>query len=131
MYEALLQKSEHNYQIAIVAQKKQCYDVAVSCYYYALFQKINFILREKYDKFKEPDFGKDSHKEIKIQFNAYINDKYPDLNEEYIADIAQIENLKRLRVVADYKPEVINETKFKRNFMKRFSPCYEIIRTLI
>lgn len=131
MYEALLQKSEHNYQIASAAQKEKYYDVAVSRYYYALFQKINFILREKYDKFKEPDSGKDSHVEIRIQFNAYISEKYPDLEVASIADIGQLENLKRLRVVADYKHIVIDETKFEREFMRRFSPFYELIKTLI
>lgn len=117
--------------MAGIAQKEKYYEVAVSRYYYAIFQKIIFILMEKYDKFKEPDNGKDSHNEIKIQFNAYIAEKHSDLDDQYIADIAQLENLKRLRVFADYKAKVFDETKFESDFMRRFTPCYEVIERLL
>ena len=43
-YENLKIKSEHNYKIGEIAQNYKYYDVAVSRYYYSLFQLIDYIL---------------------------------------------------------------------------------------
>ena len=44
----ILRKAQNNYEIAELAETKSYYDVAVSRYYYYLYQNIIFILSQKH-----------------------------------------------------------------------------------
>lgn len=131
MINVLLDKSNKNYEIAKIAEDKEYYDVAMSRYYYALFQKVNFLLRKNYDKFKEPNDREDSHASTFHQLNVYVARKCKHLKYEDIADIATTEDLKRYRVQADYKLRITEKEEFQMEFKKKFDPCIKVIDSLL
>lgn len=127
----LLDKSKNNYEIAEKAQELKYYDVAISRYYYSLYQKLNYILREKYDKFEVPKGEKGSHDKTVDQLLEYVTEQCPELENQYIMDLCGFRGLKQIRNDADYKPEKIKEHKFQNDFMKPFLLCYNALDLII
>ena len=131
VYADLLTKSNQNHKTAEYAQENKFYDIAVSRYYYCLFQLIDFILYNKKENYFIPEHVPPHNYTIE-QFNALMYRKFRKaLSDEEIADVVVLENLKKWRQIADYKNKMISESEFNNDFMKKFSPCYTIINEKI
>lgn len=131
MNQALLAKSRNNYEIAEMSEDKKYYDVAISRFYYSLYQKINFLLREKYGKFKVQKDGKGSHDNTAEQLLEYISEECPDLDLKIIADLSHFRGLKKIRNDADYKPEMFKEPRYSDEFKKLFMLCNDAVDSLM
>ena len=126
-YENLKIKSEHNYIIGEISQKNEYFDVAVSRYYYSLFQLINYILFTRKNGFKIPN-SEGSHTYIITEFKRYFYRKYKDkLKDEDYSDLTVLDDFKRLRKQADYDQRFITEKEFTNDFWKKFNPCYNMV----
>lgn len=131
MNQALLEKSRNNYEIAEISEGKKYYDVAISRFYYSLYQKINFLLREKYDKFKVSKDGKGSHDNMAEQLLEYISEECPNIDFKIIADLSHFRGLKKIRNDADYKPEMFKESRYGDEFKKLFMLCNNAVDSLM
>lgn len=129
MYEELLHKSKNNYEIGEKAENLKYFDVAISRYYYSLYQKLNFILRKKYGNFNIPN-KKNSHEETIDKLFEYITDNHPDIELQYIMDLSQLRELRSRRNEADYKPILTLEIQFHEKFKKPFKLCDEALNAL-
>lgn len=126
-YGDLRLKSEHNYKIGQIAQNSKYYDVAVSRFYYSLFQLIEHILFNKKNNIKIPRTG-GSHNFTIEEFNKYIFRKCKKkLTDQDYSDLTVFDDLKRWRHQADYNRRFITETEFTNDFLKKFESCYSVI----
>lgn len=101
----LLVKAKNNITTASFAEKQKFYDVAVSRYYYSLFEKIIYISKSR-GFYKEPEKGEDSHN---ITISAFTQNMVNSLEPEELSKCAILNRLKRMRVDADYKDIRIEE----------------------
>ncbi len=130
-YTNLKTKSIQNCKVAEYAKDNSYYDVAVSRYYYALLQLINYILYNRKTEFVVSNDG-GSHRFTIDEFNKYIYRKCKKkLNDEDYPNLLVIDDLKRWRQQADYKDRLITEKEFSDDFMKKFNLCYNTIREKI
>ncbi len=136
----LEEKSINNYKTAEYAEKKEYYDVAVSRFYYFLFQNIlNFISRKSkidYDNYREEQVT------ILNNNNEYINNHEITINYflklflkerkshdlEDLRNIQKINKLRRQRNDSDYKNMKI-ETK--REYESRFKVIFSKVRKIL
>ena len=130
-YNVLKLKSEQNYKIAEIARENEYYDVAVSRYYYSLFQIVDYILFNKKNNFNPPKA--DSHRFTIDEFNKLIYRKFKNkLQDDEITDLLVLDDMKRWRQQADYnKDKVIKKEEFNNDFMIKFNACYNIAYTKI
>lgn len=131
MYENLKTKSQQNYEIAQTAEQSKYFDVAVSRYYYSLFQLVNYVLLSK-SKFNLPTYKKDSHNNTFIELRRFANKKYRNiLKNDDFKHLTEIDDLKRWRKNADYNVHrLMTDQEFSDQFMKKFKLCYSTILKL-
>ena len=131
-YNNLKLKSDQNYEVAQIAREKEYYDVAVSRYYYSLFQMIDYILLNKKANFTVPSSG-GSHRFTIDEFTRFVYKKLKKnkLEDEDVADLIVLDDLKRWRQQADYKDRIITREEFNNDFIIKFDSCYSIIHTKI
>lgn len=131
-YNNLKLKSDQNYEVAQIAREKEYYDVAVSRYYYSLFQMIDYILLNKKANFTVPSSG-GSHRFTIDEFNRFVYKKLKKnkLDDEDVADLIVLDDLKRWRQQADYKDRIITREEFNNDFIIKFDSCYSVINTKI
>ncbi|OOP74154.1 HEPN domain-containing protein [Clostridium beijerinckii] len=131
-YSNLKIKSEQNYKIAEIAREKEYYDVAVSRYYYSLFQLVDYILYSKKDDF-DPSHSENSHVVTITEFNKFVCRKLKKkLQDEEITDLLVLADMKRWRKQADYnKDRLITKEEFDNDFIIKFNSCYRTIHTKI
>ena len=86
----LIIKSGQNHETGEWAEKQGYFDIAVSRYYYALFQKSLFILHLK-PGYVEPGGADNSHDKV---IKDLYQELYPQLKDEEIARLAQFQKLK-------------------------------------
>ena len=131
-YNNLKLKSDQNYEVAQIAREKEYYDVAVSRYYYSLFQMIDYILLNKKANFTVPSSG-GSHRFTIDEFNRFVYKKLKKnkLEDEDVADLIVLDDLKRWRQQADYKDRIITREEFNNDFIIKFDSCYSVIHTKI
>lgn len=113
--EGLLEKSRQNLETGNFAEGKLFYDVAISRYYYAIFQKIIYISK-KNGFYSESKDKSGSHISTIENFNKNISSK---LDEEDVTKLSPIMKLKKLRVKADYGEEC-----FKDKNMYTYNKCF-------
>jgi uncharacterized protein (UPF0332 family) len=101
----LLIKAEKNIKTGAWAEENGFFDVAVSRFYYALYQKILYILKTKYD-FDDTALTEDSHNTTLNTFIRKIMVKLADDEKVWINILGKI---KRCRVYADYKEDIISD----------------------
>ena len=106
----LIEKSNENLEIALCAENKEYYDVAVSRFYYSIYQKILYYLDKtqmKIDENKKKDKG--SHDAIIQLMTQHVN----LFHKEGIESISYLRGLKLSRKKADYDGEKIKKIKYK------------------
>lgn len=103
----LLIKAEKNIKTGAWAEENGFFDVAVSRFYYALYQKILYILKTKYD-FDDTALTEDSHNTTLNTFIRKIMVKLADDEKVWINILGKI---KRCRVYADYKEDIISDKR--------------------
>lgn len=126
-YTNLRTKSIHNYETAKSATENKYYDVAVSRYYYALFQLIHYVMYNRKPNFSVPQ--KNTHRFTIKEFTAFIarKQKKYQLKDEDIPNLMVLDNMKRLRQQADYnKDRLITKNEYD-DFIKKFDGCYGTI----
>lgn len=124
----LLQKSNHNNETANFAEGKEFYDVAVSRYYYSLFEKIIYISKNK-GFYKEPSIGQDSHN---VTIQAFTKNMMNSLEPEDISKCAIMGRLKKMRVDADYKEQRIDDKNtFNLSFKCLYTQVDEVLNKFI
>lgn len=96
--EILKKKSSNNIEVAVWAEKKQYYHIAISRYYYSEFQKIIYISK-KLGFYKKPEVTNNSHGLTIQEFVESMKDK---LTDEQKITILRMNRLKKLRNKADY-----------------------------
>lgn len=124
----LLEKSKHNSETADFAEDKEFYDVAVSRYYYSLFEKIIYISKKE-GFYQEPEKGEDSHK---VTIESFTQNMMSSLEPEDISKCAIMGRLKKMRVDADYKEKRISDrNKFNLSFKCLYNQVDEVLNKFI
>lgn len=126
--ENLKEKSEENYKTGEWAEKRGYYDVAVSRFYYCIYQKIIYISKKNGFYNEELSYKKDSHMETVNNFVSSLNNMIP--SEDKIS-IMKIKNLRRLRNRSDYNETKIGNKDFTLKFKYDFNEINSIINKLI
>lgn len=119
----MLDKSNRNFKTAQWAEQEKYYDVAVSRYYYALYQKIILILSKK-ESTKFNHGNENSHKDTINYFIEIITDELEPLEKAWIL---KLHELRRFRNAADYSSDKINENIFIKNFKSFYVFLKEIL----
>ena len=118
-------KAEDNYKIAKIAEQKECFDVAVSRYYYYIYQNImDFLIRET-----KPDNFNYNHKETISNFIKYFKDQG---SYESHRDLVKLWSLKDRRHESDYKNDkrIINSDEFEKIFKRDFNDVNRVFSIL-
>ncbi|MCP1223884.1 hypothetical protein [Sebaldella sp. S0638] len=102
----LNKKFQNNLETANWAESKGYYDVAVSRRYYAILQKMLYIIRR--NGYNESFEGENSHKKIKNYFSQNIK-----LNKNQKWYIGHIWNIKKARNKSDYSENEITREDFE------------------
>ncbi len=133
---ALQKKVQMNYEIAEYAEKKQYFDVAISRYYYALYQKMLIYLAQ----FDRNDFNKWYKKRYKKkkEENEIINhwEKIAFFIDIFRSNnpsvdrikIANIQKLRKKRNEADYDDFIFDGDKFIEEFKNDFVNVWSLIK---
>lgn len=126
--ENLLEKSRHNSETANFAEGKEFYDVAVSRYYYSLFEKIIYISKKE-GFYQEPTTGQDSHK---VTIQSFTQNMINSLEPEDLSKCAIMGRLKKMRVEADYKEHRISDkSTFNLSFKCLYNQVDEVLNKFI
>lgn len=118
----LSKKAQDNCEVAIWAEQNKKYDVAVSRYYYELYQKIIIISKLK-NFYVNPPSGEDSHIYIIENFSKEME---TNLSPEEITYFKKMKRLKGFRKDADYGDALINENK-----ITVFKKIYQEVKSVL
>ena len=111
---SLKDKSEENERAAKFAAKKECYNVAISRYYYAIFQRMLFYLQNKGIDLNMFKTETNSHNNLKNEFFSVFNAQYDKKDKDNIrTSINYFVTLKTYRVKADYYDEYIDKEEYQ------------------
>jgi uncharacterized protein (UPF0332 family) len=104
MKKNLLKKAEKNIKTGAWAEENGFFDAAVSRFYYALYQKILYILKTRYSFDTAP---------IEDPYNATLQtfeqNIVKELEHDEIVWIKNLGKIKRCRVYADYNEDIISD----------------------
>jgi len=127
--EKLLEKSNQNDETGTWAEGKKYFDVAVSRYYYSVYQKM-LVIAEK----RNYEINTSGHKGSHVYFTSEFIRK---LRDEGIVEASEfswlnkIVMLKKLRVKSDYKNNSItNENDYKLSFKCSYNAIQKIFDKL-
>ena len=129
-YDVFLNKANNNSAIAIKAVESKMYHVAISRFYYSVYQKILYVLYAEsiYDKYDSDR----PHNEPYAKFRAQIIPRYLNVIGKFGAnDLKRFKQLKDFRVQADYSNETIDEAIYNSDFRDMYHPFNESIDTII
>lgn len=148
---SLKQKSKRSLDAGKLLEEQQLYCSSIHCYYYSCFQLMHYqlleflgehIILQEYSKIKEEE-GKDSGSHV-IYLKIFQKFYKRQINKEEIhfsshqtkskkkslrAFSDNIIRLKRDRVIADYKEELLSEEKAKEAHEK-VKNCHQFIPSL-
>ncbi len=123
----LIIKSSQNHETGEWAEKQGYFDIAVSRYYYALFQKSLYIL-QKNPSYKKPSGAYNSH-------NKVIGDLYREihsqLKDEEITWLSQFSNLKTYRTNADYENKMLSKNDFNLGFKYGYNQIVGLLDRIV
>ncbi len=118
-------KAKHNYKIANYSERKRYYDVAISRYYYYLYQNIiDYISINGLEINKTNNLN--SHYNTIATFIRSIS-MDNNLDIEDLRKIGLLQKLRTVRNSADYYDELRNKTTYEDDFKKTFTVLNEII----
>lgn len=120
-------KSIRNYNTGNWAEENTYYDVAISRYYYSLYQNIIYISKNK-GFFKDPPSGSNSHE---FMIDLFTRNVYSSLSTIEIKRLSGLRYLKKMRKTADYTSEEINKATFNSQFKTSFVFINNIMEKLI
>ena len=107
---SLLKKSEQNLEISEIAMEKEYYDVAMSRLYYSCFQRVLYFFEKKELSIgNEEKVQEGSHNATIKLIKNYVKLFY----KKYVVIIAQLEDLKKYRKIADYDNRIIKKSEYK------------------
>lgn len=118
--DVLEQKAKWNSEIAVIAEKKEHYDVAVSRYYYSLFQIVAWLLKKENHWDYTTCF--EQHKVIGNQLTVFVKMRV-DKNLIQKHDYVLLNNWKKIkdtRHSADYKDDCLLSKVDFDTFKERF-----------
>lgn len=124
----LLEKSKNNKEIAEYSENNKYFDVAVSRYYYSLYQKIIYII-VKYAEFI-PE-SKSTHVETLTFFKKFVyRNRMSEIRKKNLkfSVLTSITDLKDKRTESDYKNKII---KNKSSFDSKFGNNYRAINEFL
>lgn len=120
---SLLVKATHNHEAGAWAENQGYFDVAVSRYYYALFQKTLFIL-EQQPGYKQPEQAYNSHNKVIDDLNRVL---FSQLKDEEIQWLVEMRRLKKCRVNADYEQMILSAHDFDLGFKYGYNRIKELL----
>lgn len=124
----LLHKAEKNCIAGNWAEKQSLYDVAVSRYYYCLYEKTIYIQKTKSIPISGQR-GTLSHESYINEIRAYLKDR---LSEEETTVLAGFNTLTGIRNTADYREHSIEDKNdFNLSFKWSFNKINDILDRLI
>ena len=104
----LKQKSKHSFEVCCWAITQQQYHIAISRLYYAVYQRMAFLVSKQ----EIPDNQTINQKKAKKKSHHNIIETFCQLNNrKYIKYKDDIEELKEYRNLADYKPSILANDK--------------------
>lgn len=123
----LKSKAKDNYNIAKISEKSNCFDVAVSRYYYYLYQNVMnylFLRGETIERKEENKHIKTIGKFIEIIKNEGNYEKQRSINKLW--------RLKDRRHDSDYKKEkkIKDDTEFNKIFKRDFNDVENAFNSL-
>ncbi|MFO7897386.1 MAG: hypothetical protein R6U84_10670 [Candidatus Cloacimonadales bacterium] len=117
----LAEKSIENFKIAEYAVERKFYDVAISRFYYSLYQRLLMLIIEDPQKMITRNHRQDLENGIEIFIRKYSLDR----KEIYILRKIRLLLIERHR--ADYENRRLqNVYEFNNNFMNSFKRVYEL-----
>lgn len=119
-------KYEEKAKMGEWAEKKECYNAAVSLYYYNIFLRLKCYLKSKNKKVDVLD--KSSHLNLIETFEKVIWEN-KKMKLEEIKAINSIKTLSRKRKDADYSDEFIfNNQNYEKEFKKYYTNLDEFLK---
>ncbi len=104
----LRQKSQDSFGVCCWAITQQQYHIAISRLYYAVYQRICFVVSEQ----QTPDNQTTNQKKAKKKTHHNIIETFCQQNpNQYAKHKDNIERLKKYRNLADYKPSILENDK--------------------
>ena len=121
-------KAKSNCEVAKWAENNNYYDVAVSRYYYYIFQHLIFYIEAKNINLNDSRFKKRTY-HIKIigAFIKYIKDTN---NYETNSEIGQLYDLRDERNKSDYEKRILNDEMYKKYFLRKYNLVLKALRRL-
>jgi len=127
MRKNLLLKAQQNMKTGAWAEKNEFFDVAVSRFYYALYEKILYISKKE-GFYSTPPIDAPHNYTLK-KFKENILKKLGDEDRAWIAHLGK---LKKCRVCADYEEDIIVDTRdFNLTFKAYYNSISEILEKFI
>ena len=118
-------KAKHNYKVANYSEHKKYYEVAISRYYYYLYQNIIDYINTNRIEIIEIENKGIHYKTI----NTFIRNisMNRDLNDEDLRYMGLLQELRTIRNYADYRNELWNKTEYEKDFKNKFTTLNNII----
>ena len=122
----MLDKSIRNYEAGVWAEGKAYFDVAISRYYYCLYQRMIYISTNKGFNITSSN-GYGCHKET---IDLFIGEIQSQLTNQQVGYLSGLHRLRSKRNNADYRPIQYNGQKFNIEFKQTFTQIYNLLNTL-
>lgn len=117
----LLEKAKKNSVVAKYANEKTHYDVAISRYYYEVYQKMMFLM-DHYNIKSLPQKQGESKSSHELCIDGFIAGIEKCVDSVDISELSKLQALRIERNRADYKPELTtNKLVFDRRFYDNYS----------
>ena len=117
-------KAKYNFEVARYAERKQYYDVAISRFYYYMYQNIMY-----YTRFNKIYIDKKYNENLHIRtLGIFIKDLRTrfGLNPDEISAINKLQKLRIIRNSADYHDDIKDKISYEKEFKDVFNDLNEI-----
>lgn len=128
MSSVLLDKSLDNDKTGKWAEASKMYHVAISSYYYALYQKLIHISKRSEYILTFTDC-ENSHKNFICNFLEFA--KIKNLKAEDYNWLARIHDLRRFRHKADYTGEEVTNQEYSLGFKTKYNCIIQVIDNIV
>ncbi len=119
-------KAKHNYKVADYSERRRFFEVAISRYYYYLYQNIiDYINMNSVENMITS--GQGSHYKTLDVFIKYVSSK-KNLDGENLQIISMLQKLRKARHSADYSDQIWSREIFEKDFKEVFTMVDNLIR---
>ena len=129
-YNVFIIKAKNNYDIAHISLKQKLYHVAISRFYYSIYQKMLYVLYTEsvYINYDENRVCSDVYSD----FRGLVNKKYVNILGAFdMLNIKRFPKLKKFRKEADYSFILIDEATYNSNFREIYLDYNKIVDKII